>query len=119
MSITLNEKTYNGSGIVNGIAIYMDRSAGVSAGFSKLDASVRFETKNRILWKLSLPIVATEASACSCPGAVLALAAVDLNVRLDPSLTLAQRTDFALRLKDLVATPEFQASIINLQVPAA
>lgn len=119
-NITLNTKVYNGSGVLNGIAQYFERSGGVAGAFSALTASVKvaFGTaKSRIHWKLGYPVVAEEASVCACPGTVTRRLDADVDIRLDPTATVAERTDFALRLKDLVASPEFQASIINLQQP--
>lgn len=118
-NIVLNTKTYNGSGIANGVASYMERSSGLAAGFSPLTAAVKAleSGKSRISWKLFQPTVAAEASSCSCPGQVLRVNDANIGVRLDPGATLAERTDFALRLKDLVASTEFQSSIINLQQP--
>jgi hypothetical protein len=121
VSITLNTKVYNGNGVIAGVSSYTERTAGVAAGFSPVTATVSVgdgTAKSRIRWKLHLPVVATEASACACPGQAIRSSDGDINVRLDPGSTTAERTDFALRLKDLVASPEFQASIINLQQPA-
>jgi len=121
-NIVLNTKTYSGNGVVNGIASYTERSAGVAGGFSPLTMSVSLpsgdKAKSRAHVKIGMPIVATEASECACPGATLRRADADLNVRMDPTLSLAERTDFALRLKDLVASSEFQAMLISLQQPA-
>lgn len=117
-NITLNTKTYNGSGVTNGIAQYIERSAGVAGGFSPVTGTVRQDSKSRVQWKLAQPVVAEEASACSCPGSVIRVMDANIQIRLDLGATLAERTDFALRLKDLVASADFQSSIINLQQPA-
>lgn len=122
MSITLNTKAYNFAGLMNGIATYQDRSAGLASGFSALSARVQVtvqNSKSHVSWKLRLPVVNSESSACSCPGDVLRTSIADIVIQLGASATLAERTDFALRLKDLVASPEFQASIINLGQPNA
>lgn len=116
-NIVVNTKTYNGTGVISGIGQYTERSGGIAAAFSSLTASVVLGVKSRIHWKLRLPVVADEASSCACPGQVVRSADADLAIRMDPGMTLAERTDFALRLKDLVASPEFQASIISLQQP--
>lgn len=119
-NITLNTKVYNGSGVLNGIAQYIERSGGVAGAFGALTASVKvaFGTaKSRIHWKVGMPVVAEEASACACPGTVVTRLDADIDVRMDPNASVAERTDFALRLKDLVASTEFQSSIIDLQQP--
>lgn len=119
MAITLNTKAYGFAGIANAVSTYVERSGGIAAAFSNLSASLRFDTKVRGVWKLDVPIVATEASSCACPGQVVKLSDVSINFRLDTKLTADERTDFALRVKDLVASPEFQASITNLVLPSA
>lgn len=119
MAIVLNTKTYSFSGILNGITGYVERSGGIAAAFSNLTASLRIDSKVRIVWKLVMPIVAEEASACACPGDVVELADASITIRLDPKMTTAERTDFGLRLKDLVASAEFQAGITSLVQPNA
>lgn len=121
-NITLNTKVYSGNGVRNGTASYTERTAGVPAGFS--DASLEIQmgsgasARVRIYGKLNLPVIAAEASTCACPGQVLRRADANLNIRIDPTMTAAERTDFGLRLKDWVASPEFQASIASLLLPA-
>lgn len=123
MSLTLNTKVFSFDGVVNAIATFSNRLAGIVAGFKTVTASVRIASseteKSRITWKAGFPVVAEEETACACPGKALRRLDADINVRLDAGATVAERTDFALSLKDLVASPEFQASIINLQVPSA
>lgn len=119
-NITLNTKVYNGAGVLNGIAQYFERSGGIAGAFSQLTASVVVgfaKAKTRVHWKIGMPVVATEASACACPGDAVRRLDADMTVRMDSTATLAERTDFALRLKDLVASAEFQQSIINFQQP--
>ena len=118
--LTLNTKVFDFSGIVNAITTFSNRAAGVVAGFKTATASIRLTSeKSRVYWKLGFPVVAEEETSCVCPGEALRRLDADLNVRMDPGATTAERTDFALSLKDLVASPEFQASIINLQMPSS
>lgn len=121
MALTLNTKTYAWSGIANMISTWFERTGGVAAAFSSVTASAKISTskaeRTRINWKLRLPVVATEATSCACPGDVVRSIDGDINLRIDSGMTLAERTDYALRLKDLVASPKFQASIINLEQP--
>ena len=118
-NLTLNTKTYTGAGLVNGLVSWIERSLGIASGFSVTRSSLRTDPekggKVRGKWDIDMPIVATESSACSCAGDVLRTADANISFRLDKRLTLAERTDFALRLKDLVASAQFQASIINLE----
>jgi hypothetical protein len=120
MSLTLNTKVFTFDGIANAIAAFSNRAAGVVAGFKTVTASIRLTPeKSRVTWKAGFPVVAEEATSCACPGNVVRRLDADINVRMDPGATTAERTDFALSLKDLVASPEFQASIISLQTPSS
>lgn len=116
-NIVLNTKTYTGGGVANSIATYTERSSGVAAGFSPLTGTVRMDTKSRIQWKLGMPVIAAEASPCACPNDVVRRLDADLSIRFDPGATTAERTDFADRLKDLVNSAQFRASLISLEAP--
>lgn len=118
--ITLNTKAYSFSGLLNGIASFLHRGAGVAASFLTLTGRVRLTAKDSIVsWMLRVPVVATEATACACPGDAVRVSHVDISVKLPAGATKAERTDIALQVKDLVASPEFQASIIDLAQPSA
>lgn len=121
MSITLNTKTYNWAGwLATGIGMYREVSGGFAAAFSILTGRVEVSDKTaKVSWKLRLPVVQTAGDACACPGDVIRDAVVDIVVRLSPKLSAAERTDFGLRIKDLAASPEFQASIASLTQPSA
>lgn len=120
-NIVLNTKTYNGRGVANGIATYMETSAGFLAGFSPVTGSILLpagrDAKGHVKWRLSLPVMAEEASACACPGEEIDLIDAFIQVRASRGVSATVRTDFGLRLKDLVALPEFQASIASLSQP--
>lgn len=122
MSLTLNTKIYSFSGFIQGaIARYLNAGGGTAGSFktatAKVDA-VNQEKMIKVRWKLRLPVVADEAS-CMCPDGVVRECFADIVASVPASALAAERTDLALSLKDLVATPEFQASIINLQTPSA
>lgn len=119
MAITLNTKTYNYIGNAAAISTYQERSGGLIASFSNLTASVKIGTRVSTLWKLSVPVVAATDTSCACAGTVLRKGDVDINVRLDPTMTDAERLDLALRVKDLVASTAFQASITGPTVPTS
>lgn len=115
-NLTLNTKTYNGAGLSNGVARYYERSGGVPASFSEASSSLRDENgKWRGLGKLNVPVVATEATACACPGVVLEASDAQFSFRIDPLANLAARTDLYLRFKDFVGTAEVRAMFENLQ----
>lgn len=119
--ITLNTKVYSGRGIANLIATWVNMASGLLAAFAQLTGSVKLpsgkEAKANIQWRLKVPIVAEEASSCACPGQVVDEIDAYIQVRCSQGVSSAVRTDFALQLKDLVATPAFQESIASFQQP--
>lgn len=127
MSIVLNGKTYAFAGNNSGVSSYMETSAGVRSGFSSLTAEARLAPtggspkgtppKDHVKWKLNVPFVAEEATACACPGNVLDTEAVVLDMSGSQGLTLAQRTDVLARLRALVLTTEFANSFLYYTVP--
>lgn len=124
MAISLNSKTYNFIGFDrNGVSIYQETSAGVPTGFSYLTCRVFPATKNeaaKVRWRLTMPVVAAEDSECGCAGSILRTYSYDEGrIEIANSGTLAERTDFGLRLKDLVATTEYQNSMKLLTQPSA
>lgn len=124
MAITLNTKSYTFRGVVNAVSVYLN-GTGLASSFSNLTISLRVpfganaKEKIRGAWKLSVPVIAEEAGTCACPGEVLRVSDADITFRMAANATLAERTDFALRLKDLTASPEFQASVISLSLPSS
>lgn len=119
MSLTLNTKVYPFAGIASSISSYVYRGLGLAALFSPVTASVKLDTMSRIQWKLRVNNPQPEDSGCCTTDPVAGFEEADIKIRMSLNATTAERTDFALRLKDLVATPEFQASIINLEQPSA
>jgi hypothetical protein len=124
MSIVLNSKTYNFRGFQapNNFSNYLETSAGVPSGFSNLTAKVEdggAKANTRVRWKLKVPVVQTEADACSCPGTVINDTTVDIVVTMSPTTTAAQRADVLARLQALVLKTEFTVSVTDLVQPSA
>lgn len=127
--LTLNTKEYGGRGVANGISRWLNTAAGLISAFASATASVTIPTaakrtgavapKAHVKWNLKMPIVTEEASSCACPGDAIDEIDAYIQVRISSGVSETVRTDFALQLKDLVATPEFQASIISLSQPTA
>jgi hypothetical protein len=117
MSITLNSKVYNFIGFdPNGVSIYRETSAGVASGFSTLTnkVTVPFDGKTDavVRWRLTMPIVATVDSECSCAGTVLrTFRFEDGRITIPPGATAAERTDFQVRVTALTATAQYIASL--------
>lgn len=117
-SITLNTKVYNGVGF-NGknMSVFKNTSAGLPSGFSYLTTAVNTATGGKpstVRWNLSLPHIAVEPSACACPGGILGTDYVRFEVSASATSTPADRVDLYLRIKDLVLSAEFKASIEDL-----
>lgn len=119
MSLTLNTKVYPFTGIMAGITSYVYRGLGLAALFSDATIQVRLDTMSRIHAKLKVVNPVAVAEGCCATEPVAGVMDVDIKVRLPLNATVAERTDFALRLKDFVGTPEFQAAITNLAQPSA
>jgi hypothetical protein len=120
-NIVLNSKTYAGIGFnQNGQSVFKETSAGVPSGFSYLTEKTSTGTgksDSTVKWNLSLPVVATVDSDCSCAGEVLRTAYVRLEISFAASSTAAERTDVLDRLQDLVLTSQFIGSLTNLDQP--
>jgi hypothetical protein len=119
MSLTLNTKVYPFAGIVGGIASYVYRGLGLAALFSTASIQVRFDTMSRVQAKLKVVNPVPEDSGCCVTDPVAGFSEADIKIRISPNATAAERTDFALRLKDFVGTTEFQSAITNLEQPSA
>lgn len=120
MAITLNTKTYNFAGLLQAISNYRETSGGVANAFSYLTSRVSQATNRyTVTWKLKVPVVAAADSSCACVGEMLDESIVDIVVKVGSKRSTAERTDLALRIKDLVASTEFQSSISNLVQPTA
>lgn len=120
-NIVLNTKTFGGRGIIAGVASYLEATAGVLAGFLTLTGSVKLPqaklAKAKTEWRLRIPVVTEDASACACPGEAVDEIDCYIVVRASQGTSTAVRTNMALMVKDLTASPEFQASVISFTQP--
>lgn len=115
-NIVLNTKTYTGTNnISQGIASWVERSLGLAALFSTVKSSLRIFDKVHIRWDLIQPYPQPEGAPVCCDPKDYRLGDTIIKTRLDPNLSLAERTDHADRLQALVASAQFRASIINLE----
>lgn len=124
MSISLNGKTYNFIGFDrNGVSQYQETSAGVPSGFSYLTCKVTPGVGNAdsvVRWRLTMPVVATDDSDCSCAGSILRTYRYDEGkVSIPATGTAAERTDFAARITELAATTQYVSSVTGLVQPSS
>lgn len=128
-NLTLNTKVYGGRGIVNGISKWLNTAAGLLSAFASVTCGVSLPTaakrpgvpapKAHVKWNLKMPVITEEASACACPGEVVDEIDCIITVRATSGVSETVRTDFALQVKDLVASTDFQSSIISFTQPGA
>lgn len=114
--ITLDGVVYADMGVTNGVHSWTDHSAGIPAGFSTLTQRINF-TKERVnfLTKLYVPTVASEPSACACPGALLDDIYFDVNVRASKTSDAVMRAFILQAIKDYVATTHFSDLLTNFK----
>lgn len=113
-NIVLNSLTFVGNGILNGVNSFVERSAGLVNAFKTLTNKVTFADRTNVHWKLILPSVVAEDSACGCAGSVQYTNYVDITYRSDRRTTAAERTATLAMIRDLVATTNFGDSITSL-----
>ncbi len=120
-NVVLNTKTYAYSKDVQGIITWLEKSGGIPTGFRSLSLSLQDSADAgktvREQWVLKIPVVAAVDSACTCTGEVLRTATGRIQLELSPQSSTAERTDFALSMKDLAANAQFQSAIIDLTRP--
>lgn len=122
-NVVLNTKTYTYSSDQAGIITWLETSGGIPTGFSRLTMSLREPndptkgSPHRVDLRLRVPIVADESSICNCVGEILRWEDVRISVEIPSSGTTAERTDFALRLKDLLANAQVQSALASLVRP--
>lgn len=118
MTISLNDVAYSFAGFLapNSISQYIAyaSSTGTPAGMSVLTNKIDRGETVKVRWKLHVPIVATSDSDCACVGQVLRDPIVDIVFTIPQGSLGTERTDVLERIQDLVLTPEFAASVVNL-----
>ena len=113
-TITLNTKSYVGSGIQNLISLWWERSLGVAGLFSQLTNRVVFQpTLTLVAWKLTVPIQPADPDCCV--PTVLKPTIVDVNIRFDKAAPQAHRDDILQRVQDLIASTQFESSVSSLE----
>lgn len=122
-NVTLNSVVYVPTGIKGGILGWVNRADGTPGAFSPLTESLTPPSPTgkvfNATFKVSVPIVATADTACSCAGTVLRFGEAIVTFLLPNTSTTAERTDLYLRLKDLVASSIMTDAVENLTTPNA
>lgn len=114
-TIVLNSLNYVGEGLLNGISHWWERSVGLVNAFRHLTNRINYgATVTTVAWKLTLPVVKAEDSACGCEGEVVRTTIVDVTARMGRDASPAERADTLAQIQDLVASSQFAASITSL-----
>lgn len=123
-TVTLNTVVYGLSANQGGFISWLATAvSGILSGLSRLtfrQTGPNAQAKDPVVrqeYKLDLPIVADASSECACVGDVLRTYSATISILLPPKGTTAERTDFGLRLKDLLANTAVQAGIVAGQPP--
>lgn len=117
-AVTLNTVVYSPNGSQNGIVNWTNRSGGYGASFSVLtqgfvvNSGARKLTK--VTYRVAVPVVATDDSACTCAGALLRTSSAQIDFWIDPGATAAERLDLFNRVKDLAASTLLQSAVSDL-----
>lgn len=128
MSLTLNTKVYKYRNTQNGVTTYAEDSGQFVGGFSLLTARASLgrpargkmpAARSTTVWKLSLPVLADNDTACACAGDVLGTVDFFVEIRSDVVIPKSVLTDGRLRVADLVATPEFIESVDSHTLPTS
>lgn len=119
MAITLNSKVYNWAQFdSNGTGRWIHSPDGVPNANSMLTAKVTSNGKaQKVTWKLTVPTVAIDDSACGCEGAVLRTAYLTITADFANTSNATERADDLQRLQDLTENAQFIASISSLLQP--
>lgn len=116
-NIILNTLTYVGEGLANGVSRFVNRAAGLYAGFSAaLGRVTSSQKKVTVRWNFTVPVLITGDTACGCDGEVRYITYVETTVRFDQAASAAHREDVYLRLKDLVGSVPYATSVKDLSI---
>lgn len=119
-NITLDALIYTGLGVANGVASYVETSAGVATGYKRLTGSVKVPAdgkgNSRVQWKIKHPVVASGIAGVP-DGTLLRGIEADITLRASPLSTGAELTNMGDAIQDLVANAVFAASVDSLTSP--
>lgn len=120
VALTLNALVYAPAGYINSrIARWRNIPSGApSNGANEVTLDIRQGQNGAVgttktQWKIRLPTLVEDASACACPGDIRSEVVIDLVVTAGQLSTVADRTAARLALTSLVATAAFIDSVDN------
>lgn len=115
-NLTLNSVVYAAAGFRDGIAKWINRTAGVLAGFR--EATMRFRepqkgTQLKIDLGLTLPVLAGEDTACVCKDSLLRTSTVTMSIWVPVTSTQTERADVLATAIDFLSSAEVQDAVVN------
>lgn len=116
-AVTLNTVVYSPGGMLDGLAVWTNRSAGFGNGFSNFtEKFVQPSTGKQVkmTFNLDVPIVAAADTGFVAAGSLLRKCTVQLSCWMASDSTAAERTDVYNRLKDLVLSAPVSNGVQNL-----
>jgi hypothetical protein len=116
-NVTFNAVVYASGGMLNGTAIWTNRSAGFGTGFSNFTEKFVQPSNGaqvKMLFSLDVPIVAAADTGFVAAGTLLRKSTVQVSAWMAADGTSAERTDVYNRLKDLVLSAPVSNGIQNL-----
>jgi len=116
-NVTLNSVVYTPNGTTNGVTSWANRSGGYGNSFAYLKEKFTTPAKGdvvRMEFDLTLPIVATTSTTCTCEGEVLRTSTVKVSIWVPANSTAAERTDLWVRIKDYMASAPVSNGVQNL-----
>lgn len=116
-NVTLNTVVYAPNGTSNGVATWANRSSGYGSGFTFLTEKLTQNNSTKTVrseFKLTVPVVETVGTAHDAVGTLLRTSTCFITCLQSTDSTAAERTDFKLRIQNLVASTPFTDAVGNL-----
>lgn len=107
-SLTLNSVVYTPAGSDKGILFWYNRTGGVANSFSPVTQGyaeqVGQKKRTKVTFRVEVPTVAAVDSAYARAGDLLRMSSFQFEYWLDPTATLAERTDIVARALSLAGS---------------
>jgi hypothetical protein len=121
-NIVVNTKTYTYASDVGGVVTMVETSGGIPTGFGKITFSLREPVKGspnyRAIVTEYVPVVASVDGGGFVAGQLMRYSKFSHSFEVPATGTTAERTDAALRSKDLLANAQIQGILTTLVRPS-
>lgn len=116
-NVTFNTVVYSPGGMLDGLAVWTNRTSGFGSGFSNFTEKFVQPSKGtqvKMTFSLDVPIVAAADTGYVAAGTLLRRSTIQLSCWVASDSTAAERTDLYNRLKDLVLSAPVSNGVQNL-----